>query len=105
MLDALRDAEDEELQTQLDVFYEWKEGDDESLSADKPHGLDINSHQDLFNGIMQKVNKIVKCRLKTLNYSCTLFRAWRGGGYVQTSQARSLCPGKFDNDSLRQPGK
>ncbi len=56
LLDALlpwRHTEDETLGTQLEVFHESYSADTETMSM--PGGVDITSHEDMFNALNAKV--------------------------------------------------
>ena len=55
MINSMRDIDDDDIQVQCDVFYDEKQEDDESWSVEKPHGVDLNSHTDVFNAIFHKV--------------------------------------------------
>ena len=47
--------DDPELQIQCDVFFEERLGDEEEWLASRPSGLDLDSHADVFNAILDKV--------------------------------------------------
>ena len=53
-VDRLRDSENEELLIQCDVFLDEKQNDDDDLGSNNQL-LDINSHQQVFNAVFQKV--------------------------------------------------
>ena len=55
VLNTLRDIDDEPLQLQCDVYYEEEHEDNELLSEDVAVGLDITSHNDVFNALYNKV--------------------------------------------------
>ena len=48
-----RDADDERLATQLEVWEESQQEDQTQLEM--PGGVDINSHEDMFNAVFGKV--------------------------------------------------
>ena len=55
IINTMRDIDDDDVQVQCDVFYDEKQEDDEAMSMEKPNGLDLNSHNEVFNAIFQKV--------------------------------------------------
>ena len=55
VLNTLRDIDDEPLQLQCDVYYEEEHEDNELLAEDVAEGLDITSHNDVFNALFNKV--------------------------------------------------
>ena len=53
ILTPWRHTADEALATQIDVFEESHSEDDSQLNM--PGGIDINSHEDMFNAVLAKV--------------------------------------------------
>ena len=61
-VDRLRDSENEELLIQCDVFLDEKQNDDDDLGSNNQL-LDINSHQQVFNAVFQKVRTAASYRV------------------------------------------
>ena len=55
LIDSLTDVSDEDLDIQIDVFYELKQKDEELLSQDAEDGLLLASHQEVVAAILEKV--------------------------------------------------
>ena len=62
LVDRFRDSEDEELLIQCDVFFDEKQNDDDELGLENQM-IDINSHQQVFNAVFQKVRIILRIYL------------------------------------------
>ena len=57
IISRLRDIDDENLQIQCDVFCDEKLEDEEELAVLKQvDGIDLNSHTDVFNAIIEKAS-------------------------------------------------
>ena len=52
---TLEQQPDEDVQVQCDVFQLEMENDRTCMNKDSPDGVDLNSHEDMFNVILQKV--------------------------------------------------
>jgi hypothetical protein len=50
-----RHSEDDDINTQIDLFDEIRQQDEEEMSV--PGGIDLNSHLDMFNAVFCKVGK------------------------------------------------
>ena len=59
ILTPWRHTADEALATQIDVFEESHSEDDSQLNM--PGGIDINSHEDMFNAVLAKVAATYWC--------------------------------------------
>lgn len=57
ILSRWRYTADDALGTQIDVFEDSYTEDESHLSM--PGGIDINSHEDMFNAVLAKVNKLM----------------------------------------------
>ena len=55
LLTSLQDIEDEDIEVQSEVFYSNMHADEDAILDAKPHGIDLQSHVDVFNAIFNMV--------------------------------------------------
>ncbi|KAK2168764.1 hypothetical protein LSH36_14g03033 [Paralvinella palmiformis] len=65
ILDGLQDTGDDQLDNQLNQFYEGKELDDQLLALDQPDGIDITSPIHVFSSVLEKAHLAKKVALLT----------------------------------------
>ena len=78
LLDRFRDAEDEALLIQCDVFLDEKQNDDDDLDENNKL-LDLDNHQQVFSAIFQKVRRR---DVITLLHSCDVMCIVLGERYT-----------------------